>query len=381
MASRNEPILLNDFRRQWSVIGSEAQAALARVGNSGWYILGEEVAAFEKSLARYWPTSLAVGVANGLDALEIALRSLDIGPGNRVLTTPLTAFATTLAILRIGAIPVFVDVDDLGLLDLALCRKALEQDSSIRAIVPVHLYGFCLDLEELASLQSKFDVAIVEDCAQSIGASWGGRCCGTVGQAAATSFYPTKNLGALGDGGALLTADPQVAERARCIRNYGQREQYVHTEFGLNSRLDELQAAILNDALLPRLDGWTRQRCRIAEQYLARIHNQWIHLPTRSVITRSRMSPVWHLFPVLVEDSQRASFRNALREAGVTTGVHYPNLVSEQPILKGLAGDRSAADLPRAAEFARCEVSLPIHPFLTEEEVNRVVDACNRWHP
>ncbi len=250
----------NDFKRQWAEIGPAAMAAVERVGASGRYILGREVEAFEGKLAKFWGVSHAVGVANGMDAIEIALRALDLQPGQRVLTTPFSAFATTLAILRAGGVPVFVDVDDNGNVDLEQCRDIFSRDRSTRFFVPVHLYGNPLDLEKLDALKQDFDLVIVEDCAQAIGAKHGGRNVGTVGQAAATSFYPTKNLGAFGDGGALLTNDPPTASRARALRNYGQSDLYLHDELGLNSRLDELHAAVLSDALLPNLERWTEAR-------------------------------------------------------------------------------------------------------------------------
>src|SRR5882724_11169339 len=190
-------ILQNDFKRQWEQVEERVLDAVRRVGASGWFILGNEVDAFEKALAELWGVSHAVGTGNGLDALEIALRCLGLQPGEKVLTTPLSAFATTLAILRAGGGPVLVDVDDFGRIDLDQCREVLTKDRSIRFLVPVHLFGFPLPLDELARLRTDFELRIVEDCAQSIGASYGGTRAGTIGQIAATSFYPTKNLGAL----------------------------------------------------------------------------------------------------------------------------------------------------------------------------------------
>ena len=201
-------ILQNDFKRQWQLVEEAALGAVRRVGASGQYILGEEVEAFEASIARFCGVAHAVGVGNGMDALEISLRCLGLEKGDKVLTTPLSAFATTLAILRSGGFPVFVDVDELGAIDLRQCRQLLEHDDSIRFLVPVHLYGFPMNLHELSRLREDFGLFIVEDCAQAIGASYAGVPVGTVGQVAATSFYPTKNLGALGDGGAVLTKDP-----------------------------------------------------------------------------------------------------------------------------------------------------------------------------
>ncbi len=367
-------ILQNDFKRQWQVVEDSVVTAVRRVGASGWYILGKEVEAFEEALAESWGVSHAVGTGNGLDALEIALRCLDLQPGDKALTTPLSAFATTLAILRAGGLPVFVDVDENGGIDLAQCRQLLERDKAIRFFLPVHLYGFPLDMEKLRGLQRDHDLKIVEDCAQSIGASAGGIVTGTIGQVAATSFYPTKNLGAFGDAGAVLTNDAAIAAAAREMRDYGQSAQYVHSRFGLNSRLDELHAAILREAFLPQLKEWTTARRGIARRYLDEIRNPTLELPK----IRANAEPVWHLFPVLARDKGRERFREHLASCGVMSGVHYPRIIPEQQALSGFAFE-TAADLPNALRFADGEVSLPIHPFLTGEEVSAVIEACKTW--
>jgi dTDP-4-amino-4,6-dideoxygalactose transaminase len=369
-----ELILQNDFKRQWQFVENRVLDAVRRVGASGWYILGQEVESFEIALAQFWGAQHAVGTANGLDAIEIGLRCLDLEPGDKVLTTPLSAFATTLGIIRAGGVPVFVDVDQLGGIDLGQCRELLEKDRSIRFLVPVHLYGLPLPMQELARLQADFRLEIVEDCAQSIGAASAGIKTGMVGQVAATSFYPTKNLGAMGDGGALLTNDATLAEKARTFRNYGQTAHYIHSRLGLNSRLDELHAAILHDAFLPNLTAWTEARRRIAEKYLAQIRHPSIQLlsPDRS------MEPAWHLFPVLAGENLRDQLRSYLKSRGILTGVHYPRLICDQAAL-GKFTWQSAAEPVNAARFASSELSLPIHPFLTEEEVDRVIAALNGW--
>lgn len=365
-------ILQNDFKRQWAEIGPAALAAVERVGASGSYILGREVEAFEAKLAEFWGVPHAVGVANGMDAIEIALRALDLRVGQKVLTTPFSAFATTLAILRAGGVPVFVDVDDNGNIDLEQCRDIFSRDRSICFFVPVHLYGNPLDLEELAGLRRDFDLLMVEDCAQAIGAKHGGRSVGTVGQAAATSFYPTKNLGAFGDGGALLTDDPSTAGRARALRNYGQSDLYLHDELGLNSRLDELHAAVLSDALLPNLQRWTEARRQIASRYLREIQHFRTIKPTPSA------EPVWHIFPAFVEAGERDGVRERLLERGVATGVHYPRLITEQPAMQLSVSYEVATEPANARRLAGSELSLPIHPFLREDDTELVVAACRR---
>jgi dTDP-3-amino-3,4,6-trideoxy-alpha-D-glucose transaminase len=367
----------NDFRRRWLAIEQLVLNAVRRVGKSGRYILGEQVQAFEAALAKSWGIEHAVGVGNGMDAVEIGLRCLGLRHGDKVLTTPLSAFATTLAIIRAGGVPVFVDVDEGGGIDLGQCRELLERDPEIRHFVPVHLYGNALDMNELKKLKDYFDLLIVEDCAQAIGASHGGVSVGTVGQLAATSFYPTKNLGTLGDGGAVLTDDEEVAAKARVLRNYGQSGHYVHDELGSNSRLDELHAAILSDAMLPNLETWTALRRKTARLYLDAIRNPLIQMPPSS----SRAHPVWHLFPILVGKGMRDSFRKHFRKMGIDTTIHYPRIIPEQQALTKSIRFEVPFEPTNARRFAAEELSLPIHPFLLEAEIHQVIDACNKWEP
>lgn len=362
-----------DFTRQWEAIGPEVLRATARVGASGRYILGKEVEQLEDALAQAWGVRHAVGVGNGMDALEISLRCLDIGTGEKVLTTPFSAFATTLAILRAGGTPVFVDVDDHGNIDLDQCRAVLARDRSIRFLVPVHLYGNPLDLDELARLGEEFGLRIVEDCAQAIGARNRGRAVGTVGQLGATSFYPTKNLGALGDGGAVLTNDAPLATRARTLRNYGQSSLYQHDERGLNSRLDEVQAAILSDALLPNLKPWTERRRRIAERYLAEIHNPALRMLAPNDVT----APAWHIFPIFSE--KRDALRQHLSRAQIGNSIHYPRIIPDQAALRPHGLFEIAVEPQNARRLAASQLSLPVHPFLEDAEVAMVIDQCNAF--
>lgn len=366
-------ILMNDFKAQWSAISSKVHEAVERVGTSGWYILGKEVSHFEKELAGYFGLSHAAGVASGLDAIEIGLRVLGIKPGDKVLTTPLSAFATTLAILRCGGVPVFVDVDKSGLIDLDKAKEALKRNPDIRFFVPVHLYGHALDLNHLENLKKEYELTIVEDCAQAIGAASAGKAVGSVGQISATSFYPTKNLGCLGDGGALLTNSEKYAVKARTLRDYGQSGKYIHSEFGLNSRLDEVQAAILSHALLPFLKDWTQRRREIARQYNKGIHNPHVLIPS----CPSHSDSVWHLFPVLVKE--RESFQQYLTQHGIMTGIHYPRLIPDQEALLNTVRPQKIGDMKNSSMFANEEVSLPIHPFLSDEDVSRVINKINLW--
>lgn len=362
-----------DFAALWADIGDDALDAVARVGSSGWYVLGREVEQFEQDLAATHGVAHAVGCASGLDAIEIGLRAAGIGAGDEVLTTPLTAFATALAIVRAGARPRFADVDEHGLLDLDAVERALDAHPAIRAIVPVHLYGHALDVDRLRSIAAAHDVAILEDAAQAVLATANGRPVGADTIGAATSFYPTKNLGALGDGGALLTNRPEIADAARELRDYGQRAKYEHVRLGLNSRLDELQAAILRTAVLPRLAAATARRREIAARYLAELRNERLIVPAAPAGSGS----VWHLFPVFVADPDaRDALQAQLREQGIGTAVHYPILASAQ---QAWDAPEPASAYPVADRLARSELSLPIHPYLTDEELTRVIDACNAW--
>ncbi len=376
MSAPKPTILQNDFKRQWAFVEEAVLRAVRRVGSSGWYILGNEVATFEKELAAFWGVSHAIGTGNGLDALEIGLRCLGLRPGDKVLTTPLSAFATTLAVVRGGGVPVFVDVDEAGGIDLGQCRELLARDRSIRFLLPVHLYGRALNMEELGRLRRDFRLQVLEDCAQAIGAESGEIRAGTTGQAAATSFYPTKNLGALGDAGAILTNDASVAKAAIEMRNYGQSAHYLHSRLGLNSRLDELHAAILREAFLPNLATWTTARRRIAMKYLDEIRNTSLILPAAG----SANDSVWHLFPLLVTAGSRDEFQAYLRSEGIMTGVHYPGIIPDQPALADAGLGDYSTRLENARRFARSEVSLPLHPFMTDAEVEAVIQACNNWN-
>jgi len=359
-------IPLNDFQRQWEDTREDALAAFETVGSSGWYILGREVRAFEEALASYWGVAHAVGVASGLDALEISLRAAGCGVGDRVLTTPLSAFPTTLAILKLGAIPVFVDVGETGGIDLEQCGATLAVRPDIRFFLPVHLYGHPLDMRRLRDLGKEFGCRTVEDAAQAIGACHGGL--------AAVSFYPTKNLGAPGDAGAILTDDVELAETARRLRDYGQSSKYQHDIVGYNSRLDELHAAYLRRVGLKRLDGWNAARRRIAAMYIAGIRNPAIRVMAPPTATES----VWHLFPVLVDPDRKADFMAWLKSRGVGCGAHYPIAIPDQRAMEGLPFE-VIGGIEGARRICRSEVSLPVHPYLQEEEVAQVVKACNEW--
>lgn len=367
-------VLLNDFQAQWQRIRSAALAAVDRVGNSGWLILGKEVTRFERELASYCGVDHVVACASGLDAIELSLRLLNLRAGDRVITTPLSAFATTLAIIRAGGIPVFVDTDASGLLDLREVDTLLTSGKeNARFLLPVHLFGHSIDLRTLGELKERFHLQVIEDCAQGIGASSKGRKIGTIGQVSATSFYPTKNLGCMGDGGALFTESQELATIAKGLRDYGQTGKYLHSYIGMNSRLDELHAAIMTDALLPLLAGFTERRREIAITYRREISNASIYIPPAPENSNS----VYHLFPILVE-GDRERFQQHLKQGGIETSVHYPTLIPDQPALLGQPFVIHS-ELTNARRFARQEVSLPIHPYLKDKEIEEVVLACNNW--
>lgn len=368
-------VVANAFDRLWADCQGDVMAAVASVGASGWWILGPQVSAFEKELGRHCRLPHAVGCANGMDAIEIALRAAGIAPGSKVLTTPLSAFATTLAILRAGAEPVFADVDEHGLLDPQAAEAALAAYPEIRALLPVHLFGHLADTPRFAEMARKAGAVLIEDAAQAIGATRNGVSTGEFGLATCLSFYPTKNLGAMGDGGALVTGDEGIRRRAMTLRNYGQSEKYIHTELGMNSRLDELQAAVLKDAFLPKLTRWTDERRTIARTYLDKISSAHV----TCVPGPDPVGSVWHLFPVLVAASRRTAFADYLQSKGVQANLHYPVVIPDQEAITRRGSPTVHGSLDRARKFATCEVSLPIHPYLTDGEVAYVVDVVNGW--
>ncbi len=368
-------VLANDFGRLWLDCGQDYTDAVSKVGSSGWYILGSQVTAFEASLAAYCGSAHAVGCANGMDALEIALRLIGVGPGDKVLTTPLSAFATGLAVLRVGAEPVYCDVDEHGALDPAAAKTALDEVPGIRAMIPVHLFGHMANVAALSALAKDYDIPIIEDAAQAIGAKRDGVGVGAEGRTACYSFYPTKNLGVIGDGGALVLGDGASAEAARSLRNYGQTEKYVHDLVGLNSRLDELHAATLEHVFLPKLNGWLNKRRAIASTYLDGITNPHVTRLTGPDPAGSG----WHLFPVLVAKDRRDDFLAHMQAHDVQMGLHYPILIPHQKAMTERGTPVVVGSLQTAERFANEEVSLPINPYLTDAEVDHVITSVNAW--
>ena len=361
---------------------SAIDESIRRVLDNGRYILGPEVSAFESEFANFLGVAHAVGVANGTDALELALRALGIGEGDAVITVSHTAVATAVAIRKTGAIPIFADVDaEHGLMDPEHVAALLAHGTAgtlavpgdrVRAIAPVHLYGRCADMDAITKLAATHRLQIIEDCAQAHGARFGGRRAGTFGAFGTFSFYPTKNLGALGDGGALVTSDAQLDQQVRLLREYGWRQRYISDIEGANSRLDELQAAILRVKLV-NLEADNQARREIASLYQQQIRNPAIRLTADEPTARH----VYHQF--VVRCGQRDQLQLDLRDQGVGTLVHYPIPVHLQPAYS--RPEYSPLPLPQTERWAREVLSLPMFPQLGTDAVARVISAFNGWRP
>jgi dTDP-4-amino-4,6-dideoxygalactose transaminase len=350
-------------------------AAVARTLQSGWYILGQEVRAFEAEFAAWLGCTAAIGCGNGTDALALALRALGIGPGMSVVTVSHTAVATVAAIEMLGATPLLVDIEpDYYTMDPGELAAVLDRPPAglppIRAVIPVHLYGQPAALEPIMAACRRHGVPIVEDCAQAHGATIGNRKVGTFTEAAAFSFYPTKNLAALGDGGMLATQDAGRGEHIAALRQYGWQTHYISDAVGVNSRLDELQAAILR-VKLQHLDAQNARRRAIADAYDAALSGTSVVAPAK----RDGAGHVFHLYVLRVPE--RASWQARLRAAGIATGIHYPSPVHLQPAYRGRTALGPSGC--RATEIAAQQViSLPMYPELTEGQIRRVCEALRR---
>lgn len=360
-------LLTADPRAGFLAHEGEIRAAIDRVLASGHYILGPEVEAFEREFAAYQGGGDAIGVANGTEAIELALRAVGVRPGDAVATVANTVSATAAAIEQIGARAVFVEIDDATMtMSADALARALEENAAVKAVLPVHLYGRPADLPAIVEIARARGVKVVEDCAQAHGAAVTGKKVGTWGDAAAFSFYPTKNLGALGDGGAVFTRDAAVAERVRLLRQYGWRQRYVSEIAGRNSRLDELQAAVLR-VKLQHLDCENARRRELAARYLSGLAGANVRLPE----VGATVEPVWHQFTI--RTPQRDLLHEKLAAAGIRCGVLYPVPIHRQPAYA------RPVELP-VTERACAEVlSLPIHPAIGPEDVDRVTREILRW--
>jgi dTDP-4-amino-4,6-dideoxygalactose transaminase len=356
----------------YQALKPEIDAAVARALASGWYILGNEVRGFEAEFAAWLGAGAVIGCGNGTDAIALALRGLGIGPGRTVVTVSHTAVATVAAIEMIGMTPLLVDIDPVHYtMDPEALRRVLEQPPPdlppIAAVVPVHLYGQSVDLDRILPLCRAHRIALIEDCAQAHGARLHGQRVGTFGDAATFSFYPTKNLGALGDGGAVAVADAGLATRIAALRQYGWHRHYISDEVGVNSRLDELQAAILR-VRLAHLDSQNARRRAIAAAYTAALANGPLAAPYIRVDAES----VFHLY--VVRTTRRDAIQARLREAGIGTGVHYPVPVHQQPAYQGRVALGSGG-CPETEAVSQEILSLPLYPDLTDEQVATICEA------
>ncbi len=360
----NAPLIrFGDLAREYRELQADIDAAVARVLQSGWFVLGPEVEAFEHAFAEWLGAKHVVGVASGTEAIALALMAAEVGPGDKVITVAHTAVPTISAISMIGATPRFVDIDPATcLMDVAQVEEAITP--STRAIVPVHLYGQCVDMDSLLAVADRHAIPVIEDCAQATGAMCNGRMAGTMGRMGCFSFYPSKNLGCYGDGGAVSTNDDSLAERLRMLRNYGQSKRYHHDIKGINSRLDEVQAAILS-AKLPHVDAWNDRRKAIASRYREGLSATGLTLPAE----REAGAHVYHLFAVQSEN--RETIMRALANSGVQTLIHYPIPAHRQKAYLDLS--YAVGSLPNTEHVASRVFSLPLYPQLTDAEVERVI--------
>jgi dTDP-4-amino-4,6-dideoxygalactose transaminase len=349
-----------DLKRLNAAHDEAIRAGINRVLDSGWYILGAEIDAFEREFADYCGARHCIGVADGLDALSLILRAFGIGPGDEVLVPSNTFIATWLAVSAVGATPVPVEPRP-GTHNLDPERLAAAITPRTRAVMPVHLYGQPCEMDAINALAERHGLKVIEDAAQAHGARFGGRRAGSLGHAAGFSFYPGKNLGALGDGGAITTSDDALAAKLRLLRNYGSTVKYRHEVQGVNSRLDEMQAAVLR-AKLPALDADNAARARVATRYREALAGVDVVLPE----VAAGAEPVWHLF--VIRTTRRAEVQAALTAAGIGHLVHYPLACHQQPAYAG----QPWPSLPIAEAFQHEVLSLPIAPYLTLEDVDRV---------
>ncbi len=358
-----------DLYKNYMIYQDEYDEAILRAVHSGWYILGNETESFEREFADYLGVRNVIGVNSGTDALILAVRALGIGEGDEVIVPAGTYIASVLSITENGATPVYIDSDPNTLLmNTDLIEAAITEKT--KAILPVHLYGQSCDMERIMSLAKKHDLFVLEDCAQSHGSEWRGRLTGTWGTLAAFSFYPTKPLGAFGDAGVVATDDDALADKLRLLRNYGSRIKYHNESIGRNSRLDEIQAAVLRVGLY-HLGDTNKMRIRIAEKYLDRIKNEKIRLP----FTDSSATNMYHLFPVLVED--QGEFQKYMEQNKIKTQIHYPipPYVADCYRDQGYDWD----DFPEASFISRHEVSLPIYSGMCDGDVERVIEVVNEY--
>src|SRR5271157_729605 len=379
--AKPEPVPMLDLKRQYAAIKGDVAAAVERVLTTQYFIGGPELDAFERESAAYLGVRTSLGCASGTDALWLALAAAGVCPGDRVITSAFTFYASASSITRCGAIPVFADIDPATLnLDPPAVEKLLAGPKPVRAVMPVHLYGQCADMDAFATLAKQHGIAIIEDAAQAFGASWRAKKAGTLGRAGAFSFYPTKNLSAYGDGGAVSTDDEELAEHVRRLRNHGSRQRYYHEEIGWNSRLDAIQAAILR-IKLKHIDRWNQQRREVAQRYDALFGANGLvksgaatvdaQAPIALLQTRPEAFHIYHQY--VVRAHKRDELRAFLTERSIGTEIYYPVPLHLQKSF-GYLGYKPG-DLPESERAAKESLALPIFPELRDDEQQRVVTA------
>lgn len=363
-------IMANNLKRQYDLYASEYEQKAIEVLRSGWYVLGNEVAAFEKEWAEYIGTKYCVGVASGLDALWMSFRILGIGAGDEVIVSANAYIACVMGISMNGATPVFVEPDQYDNIDATRIEASITPKT--KAILAVHLYGQSCDMTKIMDIAHRYNLKVVEDCAQSHGNHWRGQTVGTFGDIGCFSFYPTKGCGAFGDAGCIVTNDEKIANDFRVFRNYGSEKKYHNKVVGTNSRLDELQAGLLR-VKLGHLDDFNSERCRLAEKYMNEINHPLIALPQ----IRPGANSTWHQFVVHVKDGKRDELIDCLKKQDIGTMIHYPIPPHLSEAYRYLG--HKQGDYPIAERFADEVLSLPMYNGMTDKEQNQVIRAINAW--
>jgi len=361
-------ILQNNLKRQYEFFSQEYEAKALSVLRSGWYVLGQELQAFEAEWAEYIGAKYCVGLASGLDALWISFRLLGIGPGDEVIVCANAFIACVMGITINGATPVFAEPDEYDNLDAEKIESLITANT--KAILAVHLYGQSCDMSRIMEIARKYGLKVVEDCAQSHGTHWNGKMTGTFGDVGCFSFYPTKNCGGFGDGGCVVTDDPELAEKLRVFRNYGSGKRYHNQIVGCNSRLNEMQAGLLRIKLL-HLNDLNQERCKIADTYLKKINNPLIQLPK----VRPGSDCTWHQF--VIHCRERDRLKEFLEKAGIGTLIHYPVSPHLQEAYRYLG--KKPGDYPIAERYAGEVISLPMYNGMTDEEQRYVVARVNQF--
>ena len=380
----NVPLL--DLQAQYETVKDKIKPVIDEIFETQRFILGAHGVALEEEIARYCGVPYAIGVASGTDALLLSMKALGVGQGDAVITTPFTFFATAGAIVNLGARPIFVDIEAAGFeMDTEALSSFLKKECeyvpaaratvhtasnlTIKAILPVHLYGQCADMDEILAIADRFNLPVIEDACQAIGASYKGKKAGALGTFGCFSFFPSKNLGGAGDGGMVVTEDKELADRVRLLRGHGAHHRYYHDIVGFNSRLDELQAAVLR-VKLPYLDGWAKMRLEHAVKYAEAFQSAGLMDDVTPPTILPDRSHIFHQY--VIRAKRRDELQAFLKEAGIGCEVYYPVSLHEQACFRNLG--YAAEDLPRSAAAAREVLALPVYPELTDEQRNRVVD-------